>query len=806
MLMNSKSNLLKQGTTFLFLLSLAACGGSSNQIVTTQPPPTAPSVMSSNPPNGPSDMALNGSVSVTFSEAMNPATLNTSTFTLTSGSSTVPVQGTVVYANATAVFWPTAHLMSNTPFTATITTGAKNTFGVPLPINHVWSLTTGHQMMPGLPVNLGTAGNFVILAKSGISTVPISAVTGNIGVSPAAATYITGFSLTADASNVFSTSTQVVGKVYAANYALPTPSNMTTAVSDMELAFTDAAGRAPDATELGAGNIGGMTLVPGVYKWGTGLLIPTNVTLRGSATDVWVIQIAQNLTMANATNIFLAGGALPKNVFWQVSGAVDIGTTAHCAGVILTKTAVAMRTGSSINGRLLAQTAVTLDGSTVTDGGIASIPMVLATNPLNNATGVLLNINVSAAFSEGMDQTTLTTNTFTLTSSVGAVQGSVTYANSTAVFTPTTPLVSNRLYTATITTGAKNALGVALAANHTWSFTTGGGNPVIPTVLANTPFNGAVGVGLNGSISATFSEAMDQATLSTSTFTLTSSAGAVLGTVAYGNSTVVFTPASSLVNSRIYTATITIGAKSAVRVALATNHTWSFTTLPAMVPGIPVNLGTAGNFVILTKTGISTVPTSAITGNIGVSPAAATYITGFALTADPSNVFSTSTQVTGKVYASNYAIPTPDKMTAAVSDMQIAFTAAAGRAAGVTELGAGNIGGMTLVPGVYKWGTGLLIPTNVTLTGSATDVWIFQIAQNLTLANATQIILMGGALPKNVFWQVSGSVDIGTTAHIEGIVLTQTAVAMQTGSSINGRLLAQTAVTLDSSTVVQPAP
>ena len=126
---------------------------------------------------------------------------------------------------------------------------------------------------------LGTAGNFAILAKSGISTVPTSAVTGNIGVSPAAATSITGFSLIADATNVFSTSPQVTGKVYAADYAPPTPSNLTTAVGDMELAFTDAAGRAPDVTELGAGNIGGMTLAPGVYKWGTGLLIPTDVTL-----------------------------------------------------------------------------------------------------------------------------------------------------------------------------------------------------------------------------------------------------------------------------------------------------------------------------------------------------------------------------------------------------------------------------------------------------------------------------------------------------------------------------------------------
>lgn len=190
---------------------------------------------------------------------------------------------------------------------------------------------------------------------------------GKSGVSPAAATFITGFSLIADATNVFSTSAQVTGRVYAADYAPPTPSNMTTAVGDMELAFTDAAGRAPDVTELGAGNIGGMTLPPGVYKWGTGLLIPTDVNLAGSAADVWIFQIAQDLTVSSAAKILLSGGALPRNVFWQVAGSVDLGTTSHCEGIVLTQTAITLRTGASINGRLLAQTAVNIDGSTLVE-------------------------------------------------------------------------------------------------------------------------------------------------------------------------------------------------------------------------------------------------------------------------------------------------------------------------------------------------------------------------------------------------------------------------------------------------------
>ncbi len=220
---------------------------------------------------------------------------------------------------------------------------------------------------------------------------------------------------------------------------------------------------------------------------------------------------------------------------------------------------------------------------------------------------------------------------------------------------------------------------------------------------------------------------------------------------------------------------------------------------------LAVDLGKSGTFVALAKTGISTIPTSAITGNVGVSPAAASFLTGFSLNPDPSNVFSTSAQVTGKVYAADYAVPTPANMTAAIGDMELAFTDAAGRAASVTELGAGNIGGMTVPAGTYSWGTGVLIPTDVTLTGSATDVWIFEIAQDLTLSSGAKIILAGGALPRNIFWQVSGLVDLGTTAHLEGIVLSQTSIALQTGASINGRLLAQSAVTIDSSTAVEPA-
>jgi len=215
-------------------------------------------------------------------------------------------------------------------------------------------------------VNLRSAGNYVILAMSAISNVPTSAITGDLGLSPAAASFITGFSLTLPAASPFATSSQVTGNVYASDYAVPTPSNLTTAIGDMQTAYTDAAGRpTPDFTELGTGNIGGLTLAPGLYRWSNTVIIPTDVTLNGSATDVWIFQIAGGITQSSATRVNLTGGALARNVFWQVAGAVEIGTTAHMQGVILSQTAIALRTGATANGRLMAQTAVSLSGNTV---------------------------------------------------------------------------------------------------------------------------------------------------------------------------------------------------------------------------------------------------------------------------------------------------------------------------------------------------------------------------------------------------------------------------------------------------------
>ncbi len=211
-----------------------------------------------------------------------------------------------------------------------------------------------------LPVDLGVSGDFAILSKSGITNVPPSVITGNVGTSP-----ITGAAL-------LLTCPQVIGNMYTVDPAGPLPCRitdapgLTTAVLNMQAAYTDAAGRSnPDYLNQGAGIIGGLTLYPGLHKWTSTLLIPTDITISGGPDDVWIFQVAGTLTMSSAVRMNLSGGAQASNIFWQVSGAVTLGTTSHFEGNLLGATSIAVQTGATVNGRLLAQTAVTLQMNTV---------------------------------------------------------------------------------------------------------------------------------------------------------------------------------------------------------------------------------------------------------------------------------------------------------------------------------------------------------------------------------------------------------------------------------------------------------
>jgi hypothetical protein len=335
---------------------------------------TEPTVISSSPGNGamtiPTSINTSNNVvtgtaaTATFSQPMDPATVNVFTFTVQEATGN-NVPGSVVMndTNTVATFTPTSSgLNPNTSYIATVTAAAKNAGGVAMANTVAWRFTTNSVVRTGqAPVSLGAAGTFAILTKSGITDVFASAVNGDVGASP-----ITGAAIHLTCAEV------MTGRVYSVNAAGPLPCRvtdptlLTTAVGDMQTAYTDAAGRVlPDFIDLGAGKIGGLTLVPGLYKWNTKVVMATDVTLSGSKNDVWIFQIAGTFTQASATKMILKGGARSKNIFWQTSGAVAIGTTAHSEGVILAKTMIAMKTGASANGRLLAQTAVTLQQNAV---------------------------------------------------------------------------------------------------------------------------------------------------------------------------------------------------------------------------------------------------------------------------------------------------------------------------------------------------------------------------------------------------------------------------------------------------------
>ena len=378
----------------------------------------------------------------------------------------------------------------------------------------------------------------------------------------------------------------------------------------------------------------------------------------------------------------------------------------------------------------------------------SAAPTVTVTSPADTATGVALNNKVTATFSEAMDATTIDTVSFTVTGAgESALTGTVSLdaATNTASFTPGSNITASKLYTATLTTSVTNSSGTALADDYVWSFTSGTTpDTVAPTVNSTNPADTATNVALNQSVSANFSEALDPATVNSTTFTLSDGATPVTGTVSYSNNVATFTSTSELTASTIYTATLTSAITDLAANPLAANSMWTFTTgtLTAAGPAA-VNLRTAASFAILSKTGITTADGSAtITGNIGSSPIAG---------ADNSVVcgeFAGYKIFTDDATYADATCVDPDKTAAslAIADVLTAYTNASAPAtpAGVgpfLELGAGTVTAQALVPGVYTWAGNVSITGEITLDGNANDVWIFQIGgtldtdQTITLAS-----------------------------------------------------------------------
>ena len=424
-------------------------------------------------------------------------------------------------------------------------------------------------------------------------------------------------------------------------------------------------------------------------------------------------------------------------------------------------------------------------------------PTVISVAPPNGDNGACPNTIVTATFSKAMNPASINDTTFLLTGPGNTpVAGVVTYdaPSNTAIFTPSSTLALNTAYTATITTGAIDVFGNALASNFSWSFTTGSTTCLTgpPTVTSVNPVNGANGICPNTVIIATFSSAMNPSTINATTFTLAAPGPTpVAGTVTYDapSHDATFTPTNPLALNTLYTATITTGAQDLFGNSLASDFVWSFTTsaVPCVGPG-PVPIGSACSFGILggstvTNSGVSTF----VTGDVGVWPGAA--ITGLTLG-----------QITGTFHAGDAVAMK------AQSDLTVAYDYAAGAAGGAVL--SADIGGQTLVPGVYKTTSAqpsLGITGNLTLSGNG--VYIFQIVSTLTTAATnSQVILTNGANAHNVFWQVGSSATLGTSTTFAGTIMAQASVSLGTGAILNGRALARTgAVTLLSNPVNVPS-
>ena len=434
--------------------------------------------------------------------------------------------------------------------------------------------------------------------------------------------------------------------------------------------------------------------------------------------------------------------------------------------------------------------------------GTTVAPMVVATDPTNTATGVFLNKIVVATFNMPMNVTTLNSTTFLMKQGVTPVAGTISYSGLNAYFTPSAAFASNTLYTCTITTGAQNTAATPMASDYTWSFTTGAISA--PKVISTNPVNNASGVPLTKIITATFDVPMNPLTINGTTFLLKQGTNVVAGTVTYAGSTASFTPSSNLLSGVVYTATITTGAQNPGGTPIANDYIWSFSTVLPSGPAT-VNLNSVGGFGIIAGVGVSNNAGFSVINNmdVGISPGVRSSITGF----PPAIV------VGGAIYASDDLTPVgiAATLTQAKQDLTNAYLFAEGATAPAPATVSGDIGGLTLAPGIYKSTSTLLIQSgDLTLDGQgdANATWIFQIASAFTTVGGAggNVILTGGAQAKNVFWQTGSSATIGNFTSFNGTILALTSITMGSNSTAVGRMLARNGSVVLTSTNILNKP
>jgi hypothetical protein len=784
----------------------------------------APTVIATTPVNGATNVPIGQVLSATFSEAMAPASISATTFTVT-GPGGAAVAGAVTYSGTVATFTPAANLTNNSVYTATITTGATSLAGTPLAAAYVWTFTTitpPPAVIATVPVNTATG----VLVSQVLSATFNDAMNCTTIASPATTFTVTGPGATAVAGTV-----SCMG-----NIATFTPG----AELSVNTLYTAAIGTA--ATSLAG------TPLTSKYVWTfrtvPALAPPTvisTVPVNG-ATGVPINQalsatfsVAMTPATINSTTFTVSGpdgAAVTGAVTYVASGSVATFTPAGSLASSTVYTATISTGVEDLNGTAMASNYAWTFTTAIAP--VITRPTVTSTIPANLATDVPLNQVISATFSKAMNPATINGATFTLTGpGTTAVSGLVAYAavGNTLTFTPAANLAPSTLFTATITTGATDLAGNALASDYVWTFTTGTGLAAIaPELVSTVPANAATNVPINQAVSATFTEAMNPLTITTATFQLTGPGGTlVAGTVSYDaiNFIATFTPTVALKASSSYIATVTTGATDMAGNPLGTTgapNPWHFTTGAAVIPP-PVVLGPTillfggfGGGAGMTNQGIHTI----INGDIGTT-GKSTTMTGFydESVAAVAGVYPCSYTVTpsnmGLVNGTIDTAPPPpsgacsDEGTAAT--MVIATEAALEARTAYTALQglpsdgvlAAELGDTTIYAGVYTNASSVGItkgPLTLDAKGDPNASWVFQIGSSLTVGTPTapeSVILINGAQAKNVFWAVGGlpgavinygggGTMVGTIISQPGITVSSPGVAEVT--TINGRVLA----------------
>jgi hypothetical protein len=435
-------------------------------------------------------------------------------------------------------------------------------------------------------------------------------------------------------------------------------------------------------------------------------------------------------------------------------------------------------------------------------------PIVESTIPATGATGVALNQIISATFNEAVDPATITQSSFTVTGTA-PVTGTITYSGKTATFTPSSLLSPSTVYTGKISTSVKDLDGNALQTDYIWTFTTG----IVPKVDSTDPVPNATGVALNKIIRATFNMPMNPLTLDLTTYTVKQGTTVINGTISYSGSTVSFQPSAPLTANKEYTATITTGAKNVAGTAMASDYVWTFTTgnpIKAIAPPTATSglfFGVFGGNAGITNQGLFTI----VNGRMG-STCASTLVTGFK-DGISNDIYTVTTLneglVTNGIYADAPAPGDAGKAAIALEGLNAARDAylsiSPASMPGGIDPGDGQLGGLTLAPGIYKAASGVFDITNGDLTldaqGDANAIFVFQTAAALTVGDSapSSVKLINGALAKNVYWYVGstavinyagGGVMVGNIIANSGVTLSNPANSTNASvTTLNGRAI-----------------